>query len=218
MNQKEFVKMLRLLIRSELRPIIEEVVEEVVSNEFRLLREELSASQMMSGRDVGRELMQEDDNVDLSSLFSEADDMSLRGVIERDEQQPKRQLFKESKGNVFTDMLQQTVNEGYKPGSIQSNVPQADNGQQLVQVNTPAQVPNRRSMIDAIGYGNMGQGNAASVPGNATPNVVQVPEKTPDGKPIDANAIPDFLLSAMTKDYSKTLADSKKADKMRRGL
>jgi len=136
--------------------------------------------------------------------------MSLRKVIEREEQPQPRQLFKENKdGNVFTDMLQQTLNEGYAPGTMQKIGPQLDAGQQLVQV---SDVPDRRSMVDAIGYGRMGSNSVASVPGT-----IQVPEKTPDGKPIDVSKIPPFLLKAMNKDYSKTLENSKKADKARKG-
>lgn len=206
MNKKEFVTLLRAVIRTEMKPIVKEVVQ----NEFRLLRESLSTQPKT--RVKSREMLSEDISID--ALMDES--LLLRDVIEKEEAQevemPKaRKLFKGE--NVFTNMLQQTIDEGYKAGSIQREAPAGSGAQNLVQI---GEGPNRADMLSAIGYGGelADEQRPAGIPGT---KVVQVPQMNPDGRPINPNDVPDFLLKAMNKNYSKDLKDLKKADKRRHG-
>lgn len=205
MNKREFVTLLRAVIRTEMKPIVKEVVQ----NEFRLLRESLVTQPKT--RVESREMLSEDISID--ALMDES--LLLRDVIEKEEAQevevPKaRKLFKSE--NVFTNMLQQTLDEGYKAGSIQREAPEGGGAQNLVQI---GEGPSRADMLSAIGYGGeLGAGEAAGIPGT---KVVQVPQTNPDGRPINPNSVPDFLLKAMNKNYSKDLKDLKKADNRRHG-
>ncbi len=203
MNKREFVILLRAVIRKEMKPIVEEVVQ----SEFRLLRESMVVSQKPVRK--SRELLSED--ISIENLMEEG--LLLKDVLAQEAQDveipKKRKLFKNS--NVFTNMLQQTIDEGYKIGTIQREVP-AGGGQNLVQIGNPS--PNRADMLDAIGYGELSSEGAVDTPGT---QIIQVPQATPDGKPINPKNIPAFLLQAMNKDYSKDLKELKKADNRRHG-
>lgn len=212
MNKKEFTILLRAVVRAEMKPLMTEIVQTALAKEFKVLREALCATPKPNSRAESRKILSEDINID--ELMKE-EGLLLRDVIEQDDdlndvmkKAPK--LFKGE--NVFTEMLQQTVDEGYQIGAMQKQGVNPGAGQTLVQIEG---MPNRSDMVNAIGYGKLNEGVSNEVPGST---VVQIPQQTPDGKAINPHAIPDFLLKAMNKDYSKDLKDLKAhADKNRPG-
>lgn len=213
MNKKEFTILLRAVVRAEMKPLMTEIVQTALAKEFKVLREALCATPKPNSRSESRKILSEDINID--KLMKE-EGFLLRDVIEQDDlnevvmKKPPK-LFKGE--NVFTEMLQQTVDEGYQIGAMQKQgVNPGAGGQTLVQIDG---MPNRSDMVNAIGYGRLDEGVSTKVPGST---VVQIPQQTPDGRAINANAIPDFLLKAMNKDYTKDLKDLKEhADKNRPG-
>lgn len=215
MNKKDFTILLRAVVRAEMKPLMTEIVQTALAKEFKVLREALCATQKPNpnSRAESRKILSEDINID--ELMKE-EGLLLRDVIEQDDlnevvmKKPPK-LFKGE--NVFTEMLQQTVDEGYQIGAMQKQgVNPGAGGQTLVKIDG---MPDRSDMVNAIGYGRLNEGVSSEVPGST---VVQIPQQTPDGKSINPHAIPDFLLKAMNKDYSKDLKSLKEhADKNRPG-
>jgi len=194
MNKKDFTILLRAVIRAEMTPLITEIVQTTIVKEFKLLREALGVTLPSSKpfkpstRAETREILSEEINID--ELMQDKD-ILLQDIIKKDENisssTPK--LFKGN--NVFTDMLQQTVDDGYRIGTMQNQAPEGA-GQNLVQIEGAV---DKREMANALGYGNMVSPDAPSVPGR----IVQIPQTTPEGAPINPNSVPDFLLKAMNK-------------------
>lgn len=209
MNKKDFTILLRAVIRAEMKPMITEIVQTTIAKEFKLLREALVATptpskpSKPSTRAETRDLLSEDINID---ELMQDDGMLLKDIIGQDETVPSEapQLFKGD--NVFTNMLQKTVDDGYRIGTMQKQAPEGA-GQNLVQIEGAA---DKSEMANALGYG-----DAPSVPGR----IVQIPQTNPEGAPINPNSVPDFLLKAMNKNYSKDLKSLKEnADRNRSGM
>lgn len=211
MNKKDFTILLRAVIRAEMTPLITEIVQTTIAKEFKLLREALVATptpstpSKPSSRAETRDLLSEDINID---ELMQDDGILLQDIIGRDENIPSqtKKLFKSD--NVFTNMLQKTVDDGYRIGTMQNQAPEGA-GQNLVQIDG---MPDKSEMVSALGYGDMVAPGAPAAPGR----IVQIPQTTPEGAPINPNAVPDFLLKAMNKNYSKDLKNLKEnADRNR---
>lgn len=218
MNKKDFTILLRAVIRAEMKPMITEIVQTTIAKEFKLLREALVATptpskpskpSKPSTRAETRDLLSEEINID---ELMQDDRILLQDIMEQDEDLPSpSQAPKLFKGdNVFTNMLQKTVDEGYRVGTMQNQAPEG--GQNLVQIEGAI---DKSEIANALGYGDMVSPGAPSSPGR----IVQIPQTNPEGKPINPNSVPEFLLKAMNKDYSKDLKNLKEnADRNRNGL
>lgn len=214
MNKKDFTILLRAVIRAEMKPMIAEIVQTTIAKEFKLLREALVATptpskpSKPSTRAETRDILSEDINID--ELMQE-DGILLQDILEQDENIPSQapQLFKGD--NVFTNMLQKTVDDGYRIGTMQKQAPEGA-GQNLVQIDGAM---DKSEIANVLGYGDMASPVAPSAPGR----IVQIPQTNPDGAPINPGAVPDFLLKAMNKNYSKDLKSLKEnADRNRSGM
>ena len=207
MDKKDLIKLFMRAIRKEVAPTVRSVVKEILSEEITKMKNEILES-LGSNNHVIHEDVNSISNIPDLGLID--DDSHVR----QEEPIRKRKLFSEDKvPGTLADLLNDTANQN---GGISRNNAKPGN-QQTVVVNDRANTLDKAEIAKKLGYGDLsGMMNETGInPGYQ--QTVEVPATTPDGRPVNTNKIPDFLLGALSKDYSAVLKKSEEKSKFRRG-
>lgn len=197
MKSNDFAKVLRTIIRKELKGIVQEAVDEAVAREFKLLREELAKptkttpTQKRPAQSVQR---------------------SFADMMMDEEEAPQKEVITENKkyfkNSPFANILNQTA-----PFSGREDT--SDATQQKVRLAM------RQQMAGKLGYGNKDEikMTTADVPGYE--QEVSLPTQDPDGRPINVDALNTEtgmkVLQNLTRNYSDVVKAAEKKTKQRQG-
>jgi hypothetical protein len=194
MKSSEFTKVLKSVIRSELKEIVKEAVDYAVAREFRLLREELTKPSKQSVKSV----KQKGSNITFADMMEDDEPRQERQVINEE-----KKYFKES---PFADVLNQTRPFGKDDEA-------ANPYQQTVRMAL------RQKIAQEAGYGDTVNLKTDDIA--PTTQEITIPTQDPDGKPINTKALESEagmkVLQNLTRNYSDVLKAAEKKSKFRKG-